>query len=107
MTSFDSVCASDTGIPSSSPKVTNRCSWYLKRLSSNVNVGPAKILCASTKSTPWSLRFCSRFASSHSNRIYGVYIHANAGATGRRCRITPQFSGGALRVGARRERTMK
>jgi hypothetical protein len=40
MTSFASVCAIDTGMPLSKPRVTKRCSSYLKRWSSNVNVGP-------------------------------------------------------------------
>jgi hypothetical protein len=46
-----------------------------------VNVGPAKTFSASTKSMPWSLRFCRRFASSHSNCIYEVYIQSAPNAT--------------------------
>jgi hypothetical protein len=81
MHSVVSVCAIDTGIPSSMLSVTKRCSSYLKRSSSNVNVGPENTAGASTKSTPCSWRFWSRFASSHSNRIYKVYIHDSRSAS--------------------------
>ncbi len=82
MRSCVSVCASDTGMPLSKPSVTKRCSSYLKRSSSNVNVGRSNTFCASTKSMPWSLRFCSLLTSSHSNCIYGVYIRWNQRAPG-------------------------
>jgi len=54
MLSGDSVCAIDTGIPSSKPSVTKRCSSYLKRSSSKVNVAPENTFGASTKSMPCS-----------------------------------------------------
>ena len=81
MTSSVSVCAIDTGIPLRKPRVTKRRSRYGRRSSSNVNVGPSKTFSASTKSMPWSLRFLSRLALSHSNRIYEVYIHLRPAAT--------------------------
>jgi hypothetical protein len=57
---------------------------------------------------PWSLRFCSRLPSSHSNCIYGVYIHRGASATRASCcPITPHLSRRALRCPARSKRIMQ
>jgi hypothetical protein len=41
MRPFVSVWTIETGIPSSNPKVTNRCSSYRKRSSSKVKVAPS------------------------------------------------------------------
>lgn len=98
MRSFVSVWTIDTGIPSSNPKVTNRCSSYRTRSSSKVNVAPANTRLVSTKSSPWFFRFRLRLASSHVNRIskciVGVYIRQGVRIC---CRLTSQLNGAVRR----------
>ena len=47
-----SVCTIETDTPTRKPSVTNRCSRYVKRSSSKVNVGRSNTLGASMKSRP-------------------------------------------------------
>ena len=76
-----SVWTRETAMSARNPSVTNRCSPYAKRSSSNVKVGPSNTLGASTKSKPWSFRFERRFFSSQENRIDLVYIHCAYAST--------------------------